>query len=253
MLKHLMACLGLALGVGMVASAADKPLNLPKEPCTVVNSGISGKATNTNLTGAPHLSKTLPFADVEIVIKDAKTGKEITRVTTKKDGSFKVHLGEGQYKLESTKGNWSFSHTVKVEKNKWTKVNAPYRYNGPLPPAMPPVKPAVCPAPCGVEGTALAHPVFGNAPTFKVPPTPVADVWIIATDTKTGKEVARVKTDKDGKFRMDLPEGEFKLTGSSGPHRQLNEIVKTTLGKIEKVRANFRYTGPPIPSAGPRK
>ncbi len=117
----------------------------------------------------------------------------------------------------------------------------------------PAAAPAAQPVKSGVEGKALRFPVFGNAPTFKVPPTPVVGVEMVVKDAKTGKEVGRTKTDKEGKFQVDLPAGDYKIEAKDGKHWEYSESFKVKANERVKLRfVHFRYIGPPIPSAGPR-
>lgn len=110
---------------------------------------------------------------------------------------------------------------------------------------------AAKPAKSGVEGTALQYPVFGNQPTFKVKPSPVVGVDMVVTDAKSGKEVGRVKTDKDGKFQLDLPAGDYKISASNGKHWNYSDTFKVNPNERVKLKmVHFRYNGPPIPSAG---
>lgn len=114
--------------------------------------------------------------------------------------------------------------------------------------------PAAAPAvKSGVEGRVVQYPVFGNAPTFPVPPTYPAGVEIVAKDASTGKEIARAKTDKDGAFKLDLPAGKYKLEGSNGPHFRYSEEVTVKAGEVLKLKpgAVLRYVGPPRPSPPP--
>ena len=113
-------------------------------------------------------------------------------------------------------------------------------------PAPPAASPAVT---SGVDGRAIQYPVFGNAPTFPVPPSYPAGVEIIAKDAKSGKEVARAKTDKDGNFKLDLPAGKYLLEGSNGKHFKYSENVTVQQDARLKLTpgAVFRYVGPPRP------
>ncbi|MBY0550598.1 MAG: hypothetical protein K2W95_25185 [Candidatus Obscuribacterales bacterium] len=117
------------------------------------------------------------------------------------------------------------------------------------------VAPAAPAVKSGVEGRAVQYPVFGNAPTFPVPPTYPAGVEIVAKDVATGKEVARVKTDKDGAFKLDLPAGKYRLEGNNGPNFRCSVDVTVKPGEWVKLKpgAVFRYVGPPIPAPPPHR
>ncbi len=243
----------LVLATGIQAAKADCPSCT--KPTTTVSSGIEGQALKHALMGTapPKPIPPSPIKGAQIVVKDAKTGKEVASVKTDKDGKFKLTLPPGEYKVTGKQGKWSFDHKVKVTANTWSDLKGMhFRYNGPLPP----VQPHKGPPPVqgisgqGIAGQAIQYPVFGNAPTFPVPPSAVGNVELIATDTKTGKEVARVTTDKDGNFRLSLRPGEYEVKGSNGKHWNYNAKFKVTSRKWEQVKAEFRYSGPPIPSAG---
>ncbi len=252
--KFAIVCLSaFALTILAQTTNADCP-RCPKQ-AVVVNSGVDGQALHHVLQGIVPLKPvpSVPIAGIDIIAKDAVTGKEIARAKTDKDGKYRLALPKGNYKLEAKYGsNWTYSQDVKVLASKWVNLKSNFKHdgNGPLPPSAPPGNAKGAVSGSGVSGETLQYPVFGNPPTFPVPPSPVAGVEIIATDAKTGKEVARAKTDKDGKFSLNLAAGEYKLQSQNGKNFTYSETIKVTANTWAKVKAVFRYVGPPVPSPG---
>lgn len=145
--------LGLA-ALGLFAMAGiSAPLALADETprrCTraTVPSGIDGIATHQLWQGIvpdpAHPQPTPVVAGGTIVIRDAKTGKEVAKVKTDNKGHFKVDLRAGEYKLEAKSGVFVYNAQVKVTRGKRLKLKAHFRvapdYRGPFPPSIRPVK-----------------------------------------------------------------------------------------------------------------
>jgi hypothetical protein len=104
-----------------------------------------------------------------------------------------------------------------------------------------------------VQGQAVRFPLQGIVPVDPPKPIPLAAAEIVAYDAKTGKEVARIKTDKDGKFKLTLPNGEYKLESTYGKDWRYTGVIKIPGGNQADLKLVFRYTGKPRPpAAGPR-
>ncbi len=113
---------------------------------TAPTSGIKGEALRRPLQGIVPVDppKALPVAGVEIIVKDAKTGKEVARTKTAKDGTYNLTLPAGQYKLEAKYGrDWVYTATVNVGANQWVTLQSYFRYTGKhFPPSAGPRNPA---------------------------------------------------------------------------------------------------------------
>lgn len=96
----------------------------------------------------------------------------------------------------------------------------------------------------GIEGQALISPTrpgpvrMGQGPDVK----PYKTTLIISTASQ-GREVARVETDADGRFRVSLPPGEYKIGPSPGNARFLprasEQFVEVLAGRFAHVTINF--------------
>jgi hypothetical protein len=139
----MMKCFAAAVMTGMLmassAGAADCSGCKPASAKAKALSGVNGQAFRFVLQGAPPPKPLppIPLANIDFVATDVKTGKEVARVKTDKDGKFKLALPPGQYKLQSKSGLWSFQHTVVVKANSWQSLTANFRYSGAMPPVAP--------------------------------------------------------------------------------------------------------------------
>lgn len=113
---------------------------------------------------------------------------------------------------------------------------------------------ATSPAVAGIQGEALRYPLQGIVPVdpYKPKPQPVVNVEFVAKDAKTGKVVARTKSDKDGKYKLVLPPGTYTLEAKSGDW-VYNEKVTVGTNQFVKLRSFFKYTGNVFPPSAPRK
>jgi hypothetical protein len=96
----------------------------------------------------------------------------------------------------------------------------------------------------GIEGQALISPTrpgpirLGQGPSTQ----PFKTTLVISTATE-GREVARLETGSDGRFRVSLPPGEYKVGPPPGNARRLprgsEELVKVLPGQFAQVTINF--------------
>lgn len=96
----------------------------------------------------------------------------------------------------------------------------------------------------GIEGQALISPTrpgpirLGQGPSTQ----PFKTTLVVSTATE-GREVARLETGSDGRFRVSLPPGEYKIGPPPGNERRLprgsEEWVKVLPGQFAQVTIHF--------------
>lgn len=115
-----------------------------------------------------------------------------------------------------------------------TPVPAPTRYDSPTPAPAGTVVPGT-PGASGIEGTVLLGPTCPvEREDSPCPPRPGANLAVqIYAGGEAGMYVANVRTDDDGRFRIDLPPGAYTLDGPcSGPMKCIvayPRLVPTTV------------------------
>jgi hypothetical protein len=94
----------------------------------------------------------------------------------------------------------------------------------------------------GIEGISVIGPTRPSQRIGESPgqvPFP-ATLLILSPD---GRPVARVTTGEDGRFRIDLPPGEYRVTGAEAPGRMRprpsEETVQVLAGKVSSVSVRF--------------
>lgn len=104
-----------------------------------LNSGVEGTALRTPVFGTPppRPIQSVPVAEVELIVKNKVTGKEVARTKTDKNGNFKLDLPAGDYKIEGKYGrHWDYRAEFTVKVNERLKLKfVRFRYNGPPVPA----------------------------------------------------------------------------------------------------------------------
>jgi hypothetical protein len=99
------------------------------------------------------------------------------------------------------------------------------------PPSPGPGNPCVARARSGIEGTVDRGPVQPVARPGQPDTAPMGNTEIVVKDEK-GKEVARTKTDKNGRYEVELPAGKYTVVGPR------NGIMPGNWKKDVEVKAN---------------
>jgi hypothetical protein len=95
----------------------------------------------------------------------------------------------------------------------------------------------------GIEGQAVISPV-GPGPTREgQPDTAPFQTTLVILSSSDGREVARVETGSDGRFRVVLPPGTYKVGPPAGTGRRLpragQETVTVVSGRFAQVTISF--------------
>jgi hypothetical protein len=95
----------------------------------------------------------------------------------------------------------------------------------------------------GIHGVAVSAPAHAVQKPGEATTTPVANA-VVVVRSSDNREVARVTTDKDGKFRVHLPPGEYTLVPSP-PDRASRypkadpQTIKVSSGKMEDIKIEY--------------
>lgn len=95
----------------------------------------------------------------------------------------------------------------------------------------------------GIEGQAVISPVHPGPTRQGQSDTAPFQTTLVISRTSDGAEVARLETGSDGRFRVALPPGTYKVGPPAGTGRRLprggEETVIVTPGKFAHVTINF--------------
>lgn len=161
----------------------------------------SVKESETALTGIiTDVERQSPISDINIVLKSTTNPNKIYRSKTDTQGRYKIFCEEGYYTLKATKTGYSdYEKNVILSKG----INQENFYLSKL-----------LEKPCSLTGTVVGE----------VNNKPISDATI-----QIGSNI--VKTDKNGKFKMEsLPVGEFNTWVTAPGYEALNTMVKLTRG-----------------------